>query len=300
MAISNSLLLVSILIQTVFSANQMVVYWGQNSAGTFTNVASQQEQPLRTLCQDSSYDIIVVGFVYLFPSAAGNSDSTLPGMNFANHCEVPFDDANPFVLNCTANVAPDIQYCQQRGKKILLSFGGGVGNYGFTSDAQAVTFATTVWNMFLGGSGAKYRPFGNAVFDGVDLDIEGGSQVGYVSFINKLRSYFAAQTARSYYISSAPQCFYPDRLGPGAGTPLTEGWFDYIWIQFYNNHCGLDEYPTNFNWNKWADSMKTAANPNVKLFVSHSKNRFIPQLILQLILQLHMFLQIVDRCSCLC
>jgi chitinase len=223
------LLLVCISIQSVFSANQMVIYWGQNSAGSITNVASQQEQPLRHYCQDSSYDIIVVGFVYLFPSASGNTDPTLPGMNFANHCEVPFNSANPFVLNCTTNVAPDIQYCQSVGKKIFLSFGGGVGTYGFSSDAQAVTFANTVWNMFLGGNGA-IRPFGNAVFDGVDLDIEGGATTGYIQFIATLRAYFAAQTSRTYYISSAPQCFYPDRLGPGAGTPLTEAWFDYIWI----------------------------------------------------------------------
>lgn len=251
--------------QAVTASNQMVVYWGQNSAGDFTNIQSQWEQPLRNYCEDSSFDIIVVGFVYLFPSASGNADPTLPGMNFANHCEVPFDDANPFVLNCTGNVAPDITYCQSRGKKIMLSFGGGVGSYGFTSDSQAVTFANTVWNMFLGGSGA-IRPFGNAIFDGVDLDIEGGTQTGYIAFINTLRSYFAA-SGRQYYISSAPQCFFPDRLGPGAGSPLTEAWFDFIWIQFYNNWCGLNDYPTNFNFATWAAAMSNAANPNVKLFI---------------------------------
>lgn len=251
--------------QAVTASNQMVIYWGQNSAGSFTNIKSQWEQPLRNYCEDSSYDIIVVGFVYLFPSTSGNTDPTLPGMNFANHCEVPFDDANPFVLNCTGNVAPDITYCQQRGKKIILSFGGGVGNYGFTSDSQAITFANTVWNMFLGGSGA-IRPFGNAIFDGVDLDIEGGAQTGYIAFINTLRAHFAA-SGRQYLITAAPQCFYPDRLGPGSGTPLTEAWFDYIWIQFYNNHCGLNEFPTNFNFATWAAAMSKAANPNVKLFI---------------------------------
>jgi chitinase len=187
-------------------------------------------------------------------------------MNFANHCEVPFDNSNPYVLNCTQNIAPDIQYCQSRGKKIFLSFGGGVGRYGFSSDAQGTTFATTVWNMFLGGNGA-IRPFGNAIFDGIDLDIEGGSQTGYVKFVSTLRTYFAAQSSRTYLISAAPQCFYPDRMGPGAGSLLTEAWFDYIWIQFYNNHCGLDEYPTNFNFNKWVAGMANAANPNVKLFI---------------------------------
>lgn len=258
-------LIASIFLQAVSATNQMVIYWGQDSA---EGASGQKEKALNTFCQDSSYDIIVVGFVYLFPSASGNADPTMPGMNFANHCEVPFSDANPYVLNCTANIAPDITYCQQRGKKIILSFGGGVGSYGFSSDAQAVTFATTVWNMFLGGSGSV-RPFGTAIFDGVDLDIEGGTQTGYIAFIKTLRNYFAA-SGRTYLITAAPQCFFPDRLGPGTGTPLTEAWFDYIWIQFYNNHCGLDEYPTNFNFAKWAAAMQNlgaGANPNVKLLI---------------------------------
>lgn len=262
-----NVLIVCFCVQAVSSAApQMVIYWGQNSAGSFTNVPSEQEKPLRSYCEDSRFDIIVVGFVYLFPSAPGNSDPTLPGMNFANHCEVPFNDANPFVLNCTANVAPDIKFCQQRGKTILLSFGGGIGPYGFNTDAQGITFAETVWNMFLGGSG-RIRPFGDAIFDGVDLDIEGGTTVGWTPFVKTLRNYFAT-SSKKYYISSAPQCFFPDRLGPGTGTPLTDAWFDYIWIQFYNNHCGLQSYPTaTFNFAQWASSFKNAANPNVKLFI---------------------------------
>lgn len=236
---------------------KMTVYWGQNSNGA--------EESLRTYCSSSSYDIIVVGFVYLFPSASGNADATLPGLNFANHCETPFNSANPFFLDCRANIAPDITYCQQQGKTILLSFGGGVGQYGFANDAAGITFATTVWNLFLGGT-APLRPFGDVIFDGVDLDIEGGSQAGYIGFTKQLRQYFAA-SGRKYYISAAPQCFYPDRLGPGSGTPLTEGWFDYIWIQFYNNHCGLDAYPSNFNFAQWVTGISNSLNPNVKLFI---------------------------------
>jgi len=258
------ILLLCISLQMVFGSD-MVIYWGQNSIATFTTDPAKQEKPLRTYCQDSTYDIIVVGFVYLFPTVGG---SAFPGMNFANHCEEPFNQNDPFVLNCTGNVAPDIQYCQAQGKKIFLSFGGGVGQYGFSSDAQAVTFATTVWNMFLGGSASGVpRPFGNAIFDGIDLDIEGGSSTGYTAFINKLRTYFAS-SSRSYYISAAPQCFYPDRIGPGTGTPLSTAWFDYVWIQFYNNHCGVDEYPQNFNFPLWAAwALSNSVNPNVKLFI---------------------------------
>lgn len=51
------------------------------------------------------------------------------------------------------------------GKLLTLSLGGAGGAYGFSSDAQGVQFADTVWNLFLGGSSST-RPFGDAVLDG--------------------------------------------------------------------------------------------------------------------------------------
>jgi chitinase len=62
-------------------------------------------------------------------------------------------------------MADDIKACQAKGKSITISLGGATGGAMFNSDAQAKTFADTVWNTFLGGSG-KTRPFGTAVLDG--------------------------------------------------------------------------------------------------------------------------------------
>jgi len=150
----------------------------------------------------------------------------------------------------------------------LLSFGGAEGTYGFSTDTEATTFADTVWNMFLGGNGA-IRPFGSAILDGIDLDIESGSTTGYAAFIQGLRNYFAT-APKNYYISSAPQCPFPDDLlGPGSGTALQTAWFDYVWVQFYNNYCGLNYYSKGeFNfatWGSWAQ--ETSVNPNVKVFI---------------------------------
>lgn len=64
----------------------------------------------------------------------------------------------------------DIKTCQKAGKVVLLSLGGAIGTYGFSSASQATTFATTVWNLFGGGSSST-RPFGSAVVDGFDLGI---------------------------------------------------------------------------------------------------------------------------------
>jgi len=243
-------------LQMVFPSPMTVIYWGQDSNGG--------EQDLRDYCMDSTFDIIVIAFVYDFPTASG---STFPGMNFAGHCGDTFSKSNPLLLDCASTIGDDITYCQQQGKKIMISLGGAEGKYGFTSDSQAQTFATTVWNLFLGGTSTT-RPFGTAVVDGVDLDIEKGASTSYSAFITALRGYFAT-ASKQYYISSAPQCPYPDEwMGPGAGTPLDTAWFDYVWVQFYNNDCGLDHYPHSFNFDSWATwASTTAVNPDVKVFI---------------------------------
>lgn len=116
---------------------------------------------------------------------------------------------------------------------LTLSLGGGGGTYGFTSDTQAESFADTIWNLFLGGSSST-RPFGTAVLDGVDLDIEQGGSTGYPAFINRMRTHYASDTSKKYYITGAPQCVYPDAsLGP----TLNSAWFDMVMVQFYNNPC---------------------------------------------------------------
>lgn len=91
------------------------------------------------------------------------------------------------LANCQF-LASDIKACQAKGKIITLSLGGATGAATFSSDAQAQTFADTVWNLFLGGSSST-RPFGDAVLDGVDLDIEGGGSNGYAAFVTRLRSH---------------------------------------------------------------------------------------------------------------
>jgi chitinase len=233
-----------------------VIYWGQESNG--------KESSLATYCNSGSYDVIVLAFVYMFPT---DGSSQYPGMNFAGHCGTSYNKANPELLICPT-IEADIKTCQARGVQILLSFGGAEGTYGFSDNSQASAFADTVWNMFLGGNGS-IRPFGTAILDGVDLDIESGSTTGYVAFIQQLRTHFAT-APKNYYISSAPQCPFPDDLlGPGSGTALQTAWFDYVWVQFYNNNCGLNHYSKGaFNfatWGNWAQ--KTSLNPNVKVFI---------------------------------
>jgi chitinase len=111
----------------------------------------------------------------------------------------------------------DIQTCQDSGKVVLLSLGGAIGDYGFSSSSQAQSFATTVWNLFGGGS-SDTRPFGDSVVDGFDLgipsdlrlltlDIENNQPQFYSDFITALRGLFAGGS-KQYYITGAPQYLF--------------------------------------------------------------------------------------------
>ena len=46
-----------------------------------------------------------------------------------------------------------------------LSLGGATAKVGFSSDEEAIAFADTIWDDFLGGNGT-IRPLGAAVLDG--------------------------------------------------------------------------------------------------------------------------------------
>jgi chitinase len=104
------------------------------------------------------------------------------------------------LANCQF-LAAGIQSCQAAGKIVTLSLGGASGAATFSSDAQGKAFADTIWNLFLGGSSST-RPFGAAVLDGVDLDIEGGGPTGFAAFVTQLRTHTNAASKPSVPLST--------------------------------------------------------------------------------------------------
>jgi chitinase len=63
------------------------------------------------------------------------------------------------------------------------------------------------------------------------IDNESGDSTGYSTFVSRMRSNFAQDTSKTYYLTAAPQCPYPDQSVPlDICTQL-----DYVWVQFYNN-----------------------------------------------------------------
>ncbi|KAF9072609.1 glycoside hydrolase superfamily [Rhodocollybia butyracea] len=243
------------------SNTNLVAYWGQNSFGAVNpNDPAGFQTNLATYCQQNTVDVFPLAFLDVFFGIGG-----LPEVNFANICNDVDDAVFPGtdLANCQF-MASDIETCQAMGKIVTLSMGGATGAATFTSDAQAEQFATLIWNLFLGGSSST-RPFGNAVLDGIDLDIEGGGSTGLAAFVTQIRT-LAKGASKPYYISAAPQCPFPDAF---IGSTLNAVGFDMVFVQFYNNFCGLSNFGAGefdfSTWDNWAKN--TSPNRNVKVFI---------------------------------
>ncbi|KAL5534553.1 hypothetical protein ACEPAG_1016 [Sanghuangporus baumii] len=243
--------------------DNLAVYWGQNSFGAANpDDPANFQQRLSFYCGDDSViDAFPVAFLNVFFGTGG-----LPSINLANTCN-PTDNATfpgTQLPDCSA-LASDIETCQSKGKIVTLSLGGATGSVGFDSDSQAETFADTIWNLFLGGSNDT-RPFGSAVLDGVDLDIEGGSSASYVAFVNRIRSH-ASGADKQYFVTAAPQCPFPDSA---LGQVLNSAEFDAVYVQFYNNVCGLNHFDEAQNWDfgLWDNWARTISpNSNAKVYI---------------------------------
>ncbi|CAD6577414.1 MAG: hypothetical protein ASARMPREDX12_008338 [Alectoria sarmentosa] len=203
--------------------DNVAVYYGQSPATSQVTLAK--------MCSDDSVNIIILAFLSEFFSAGG-----LPTMDFGPACggQSPQMEAKGAtgMLLC-GQMATDIATCQSSGKKVLLSLGGATAQTAFTGDDQATAFASTLWNLFGAGTGldAGLRPFGNTTIDGFDVDNEDKDQTGYVTFVQALRTQFATDKSKQYYISAAPQCPLPDASIPVGAMEL----MDFVWVQFYNN-----------------------------------------------------------------
>ncbi|KAJ7706770.1 glycoside hydrolase superfamily [Mycena rosella] len=249
-------------------SDNLVTYYGQNSYGaTHSSDTANWQKNISTYCQDTIINAIPIAFVDVFFSTGG-----LPDLNMANTCN-PTDDAvfpGTGLANCQF-LAAGIEGCQAAGKIVTISIGGASGAAVFSSNAQGVAFADTIWNLFLGGSSTT-RPFGAAVLDGVDLDIEGGSSTGFAAFVTQIRSHTNGaskpQVLRLAH-SGILICPFPDAW---LGSVINAVAFDAIYVQFYNNFWKASvanfNNPNAWNFDQWDTWAKTVSpNPNVKIFI---------------------------------
>ncbi|PVH71925.1 glycoside hydrolase family 18 protein [Cadophora sp. DSE1049] len=267
------------------SKTNLALYWGQGGG----------QQRLLHFCEQSTVDIIPIGFVHIFPQQ-GNG---FPGSNFANQCwggtyVYPGPGPNPSLdqlqSSCPQLVA-DIPICQNvYGKKIILSLGGGTNTYQLTGAANGEAFADFLWGAF-GPKSSDWvarglpRPFDSAdksvEVDGFDFDIEIPSpdnQAGYIAMASRLRQNF--QTAsKKYILTGAPQCVVVDA---NMGALISQVQFDIIFVQYYNTpqcsarnwvnantNFAMDgvERTNGFTYNTWSNFLSGTASANAKIYI---------------------------------
>ncbi|EXB52704.1 Acidic endochitinase [Morus notabilis] len=231
------LLLAFLMLSASSNAGKIAIYWGQNG----------NEGTLSETCATGNYDYVNIAFLPTF----GNGQ--IPTIDLSSHCD-------PSSSGCIG-LSSDIKSCQARGIKVILSIGGGAGSYSLASSSDARHVATYLWNNFLGGHSPS-RPLGAAILDGIDFDIEGGTNKHWGELAKYLKTY-SKKDNKKVYLTAAPQCPFPDAW---IGDALKTGLFDYVWVQFYNNppcqYTSSDLSNLENSWKKWISDV-----PAKKIFL---------------------------------
>ncbi|RUP51309.1 glycoside hydrolase superfamily [Jimgerdemannia flammicorona] len=244
------------------SGGSLALYWGQNPG---PSQGYKSEGSLASYCQDSTVDIIIISFLNGWRRKSDGSYQM--AMNLAVHTGDGKSCNGGALLSNGLPKCPgleaDIKTCQAKGKKVLIALGGSIPdgiNYGLASDADGKAFATAFNQVFLGDkSKPNLRPFGTAVLDGLDLDIEQGSSKGYAAFTLAIK-----KLSPSTIVAAAPQCPIPDRYLQDA---MVRGRVEYIFMQFYNNP-GCAAVSGGYNYKDWANLVRTKFGyRSAKLFV---------------------------------
>ncbi|KAJ5689350.1 hypothetical protein N7462_003742 [Penicillium macrosclerotiorum] len=235
----------------------VAVYYGQGA----------YQPRLSHFCEETSLDIINLGFINVFPESVGG----YPGSNFGNQCDGNVYAGTQLLSGCH-QIWEDIPVCKALGKTIMLSLGGETAYQKLEDELTAIWFADFLWYSF-GPENPNYtdvypRPFLDNSVDGFDFDIEHDGGYGYAIMINRLRTHFEEYPDQTFYISGAPQCTIPDEQLSNA---ISDSVFDFIWVQFYNTPaCSARSFfngTGDFNYGDWVDVILDSANPSAKLFI---------------------------------
>ncbi|KAL4759457.1 glycoside hydrolase superfamily [Aspergillus foveolatus] len=217
------------------SNSTVVVYWGQNS---FRGTGDLAQQRLGKYCEDSNIDVIVLAFLMTINGPGG-----APEIDFSISSEGCTTFSGTNLKNCP-EIGEDITKCQAAGKTILLSIGGATySEGGFASADAANAGADLLWATFGPDQNDTkiHRPFGSAVIDGFDFDFE-AAVANTAVFATRLRALAVADTSKKYYLTAAPQCPYPDAADKDILNTNSSAAIDAVFVQFYNNYCGVNAY----------------------------------------------------------
>ena len=156
--------------QTSFNpaaSDNIAVYFGQTDRTA--------EIPLSELCADKSIDIVILSFLTQFFGAGGHPTVNFGGSG-AGVSTPQMKAAGATGLAEYKELKNNISECQARGKVVLLSLGGSMGNTIFgtddaTADRAGIAFADTLWKLFgpPTSEAQGMRPFQEVVLDGFDI-----------------------------------------------------------------------------------------------------------------------------------
>ncbi|KAJ1388467.1 Glycoside hydrolase family 18, catalytic domain [Sesbania bispinosa] len=216
----------------------IAIYWGQNNG----------DGSLRSTCDSGNYEIVLLSFLTTFGC------SRTPQLNFAGHCS----DWIP----CT-KLQPEIEYCQyEKNVKVFLSLGGATGSYSLCSPEDAKEVANYLFSNFLAGQSG---PLGSVFLDGIDFDIEDGSNLYWDDLAKELDALRQTNANNYFYLSAAPQCPIPDYYLDKA---IKTGLFNYVFVQFYNNPpCQYSDGNTGPLFQSWDDWTSLVLPNNSTVFM---------------------------------
>ncbi|KAM3550363.1 hypothetical protein ARSEF4850_008379 [Beauveria asiatica] len=245
-------------------------YWGQSGPW---------DESLRQRC-DEGADYISLSFVTSSPEK--NPDTNYPGIGFSAHCWATAFEANgkkSQLLDHCGTIINDLQYCRDKGVKMLLSIGGvwneKTADYRVTTEKNGREFADFLWGAFgpYDPSWKGPRPFDkspteHSAVDGFDFDLE-IPKVNGKHFDNKPWIAMADQfrtLSKDVFITGAPQCPTSDEWF-SMKEMIQKTQFDALFIQFYNNP-GCDLVGGTFNYKAWEGIIAASdKSKNAKLFV---------------------------------
>ncbi|KAE8775553.1 xylanase inhibitor protein 1-like [Hordeum vulgare] len=212
----------------------LTVFWGRN----------QDEGSLREACDTGIYNTVIISFYSVF--GHGRYWGDLSG--------------HPLYA-----IGADIKHCRAKGIVVLLSIGGGGTQYSLPSSQSAADVADNLWNAHLGGGRpGVFRPFGDAVVDGIDFFIDQGAPDHYDELARRLSGYNRHyRGAPGVRLTATPRCVCPDWRVQRA---LDTGLFERIHLRFFGeDRCSYNRVHKDgvmAQWTKW-----TARYPRSKVYI---------------------------------
>ncbi len=89
----------------------------------------------------------------------------------------------------------------------------------------------------------------------LEIDNESDQSTGYMAMTKSFRSKFQKDTSKTYHITAAPQCPFPD------DTDIISVYqqLDYVWVQYYNNDkCNIAQPGFNAAVKQWSKAIGNA------------------------------------------